>query len=172
MSADRTLTEREIDQLVVAEAGDPNAWEGEIEVHPKRWRVNPSRMELAAKFFVLSALHRIGAQATLATGEHDVDIAVITADGRALTVDVKALTGSTRWRVEEIPARANHFLAFVCFVSELHNPQVSPEVYVGLSSSLRDIIVHEQLAEVDLADLEERFHAREAWHLLAPSTAA
>lgn len=173
MSQDRKLTEKEIDKIVVAQADDPSAWEDEIQVQPRRWRVNPSRIELAAKFFVLSALHRIGAEATLATGQReDVDIAVITAAGRALTVDVKALTGSTRWRVQEIRAQQNHFIVFVCFVSELHNPHVSPEVYVLSSNALRDAVAHEQLVELQLSDLGERLNAREAWHQLAPSTAA
>jgi hypothetical protein len=173
MNQDRKLTEKEIDELVVAQADDPNAWEDEIHVQPKRWRVNPSRIELAAKFFVLSALHRIGAEATLATGQReDVDIAVITAAGQALTVDVKALTGSTRWRVQDIRAQQNHFVIFVCFVTELHNPQVSPEVYVLPSSALRDAVAHEKIVEVHLSDLGERLNAREAWHQLVPSTAA
>lgn len=158
--------------MVVAQADNPDAWEHEIEVRPKRWRVNPERVELAARFFVLSALHRIGVEASVATGQPGVDIAVITADGHASTVEVKALAGSTRWHVERTPTRPNHFLVFVCFVSELHNPHVSPEVYVLPSGALRDIVLHEQLAEVDLVDLEERLHGREAWHYLAPSTAA
>ena len=173
MSQDRKLTEREIDDIVVAQADDPSAWEDEIPVQRKRWRVNPSRIELAAKFFVLSALHRIGANAALATGQSEsVDAVVITPDGSTLTIQVKALTGSTRWRVQDIRAQRNHFVVFVCFVSEVHNPQVAPEVYVVDSNALRDLVERERLVEVQWSDLGERLNAREAWYQLAPATAA
>lgn len=124
-------TEKQIDDLVVAQADDPTAWEEEAAVKPRRWKVNPSRLGLAAKFFVLSALHRLGADATMALGEReDVDIAIINEAGKATTLDVKTLTGGWRWRVEAIHARKDHYVIFVCFTSEIRNPQVSPEVFV------------------------------------------
>jgi hypothetical protein len=173
MNQDKRLTEKEIDNLVVSQVDDPTAWEEEIRVHPKRWRVNPSRIELAAKFFVLSALHRLGAEATVALGEHgDTDIAVLTNTGRTLTVEVKAVTGSTRWRVEEIHAKRDHYIVFVCFVHELSNPHVSPEVYVLSSDELRDVVTQDRLTELQLSDLGERMKVREAWDQLMPSTAA
>ncbi len=101
MTQENQRTEKEIDDLVVAQADDPTAWEEEAHVKPRRWKVNPSRMGLAAKFFVLSALHRLGADATLAVGEReDVDIAIINDAGKATTVDVKTLLFFLRWRVE------------------------------------------------------------------------
>jgi 3-dehydroquinate dehydratase len=74
--------------------------------------------------------------------------------------------------VEDIRAQQNHFVVFVCFLSELHNPHVSPEVYVLPSNALRDAVVHEKLVELHLSDLGERLHAREAWHQLSPTPAA
>lgn len=173
MTEAKRPSEREIDEIVASQADDPSAWEDEIRVHPKRWRVNPTRIELAAKFFVLSALHRLGAKATLALDENeDIDIAVITDAGRALTVEVKTLTGSTRWRVEEIRAQQDHYVLFVCFVEDLHNPHVPPEVYVVPSKDLRNIITDHHLAEIQLSDLAGEMNVREAWYRLTTSTAA
>jgi hypothetical protein len=174
MSKQNGKTEKEIDDIVVSQADDPTAWEDEAIVRPRRWRVNPSRMELAAKFFVLSALHRLGADARLALGDReDMDIAIITEGGEATTVDVKTLTGGWRWRVEDIHARKNHYVVFVCFTSELRNPHVSPEVFVLPSQTLHDALLRQHESEVRLDDLGEELKAREAWHqLVAPSPAA
>lgn len=166
-------TERQIDEIVVSQADDPDAWEEEAYVKPRRWKVNPSRLELAAKFFVMSALHRLGAEATLALGEReDVDIAIITEAGRARTVDVKTVTGGWRWRVEDINARTNHYIVFVCFTSEILNPHVSPEVFVLPSQTLQNALSRQHATEIRVDDLGAELQAREAWHqLVAPSAA-
>jgi hypothetical protein len=174
MSQRNEKTEKEIDDIVVAQADDPTAWEEEAHVKPRRWRVNPSRLELAAKFFVLSALHRLGADAALALGEReDVDIAIVTEGGKVMTVDVKTVTGGWRWRVEDIHARQNHYVVFVCFTSEIRNPHVSPEVFVLPSQTLQNALLRHGSAEIRVDDLGAELEAREAWHqLIAPSTAA
>jgi hypothetical protein len=167
-------TEKEIDDVVVAQADDPTAWEEEAHVKPRRWKVNPSRLGLAAKFFVLSALHRLGADATLALGEReDVDIAIINEAGKATTLDVKTLTGGWRWRVEDIHARKDHYVVFVCFTSEIRNPQVSPEVFVLPSQALHAALLRQQADEIRVDVLGAELNAREAWHqLVAPAPAA
>src|SRR4051812_20809349 len=150
------MTEKEIDAIVIAEADDPAAWEEEAVVHPRRWRVNPTRLDLAAKFFVLSALHRLGAQATLAPGEPaDVDIVIIN-EGTVVTAQVKTLTGGWRWHVEEIHARENHYILFVAFTREIRNPHVSPEVLVLSSKNLQAALLRQQGTEIRVDALGER----------------
>jgi hypothetical protein len=167
-------TEKEIDDLVVAHADDPTAWEEDAHVKPRRWKVNPSRLELAAKFYVLSALHRLGADATLALSEReDVDIAIINEAGKATTVEVKTLTGGWRWRVEDIRARKDHYVVFVCFTSEIRNPHVSPEVFVLPSQILQNALLRQHATEIRVDVLGAELKAREAWHqLVAPVPAA
>ena len=167
-------TEKEIDDLVVAQADDATAWEEEAHVKPRRWKVNPSRLGLAAKFFVLSALHRLGADATLALGEReDVDIAIINEAGKAITLDVKTLTGGWRWRVEDIHARKDHYVVFVCFTSEIRNPHVSPEVFVLPSQTFQNALLRQHATEIRVDVLGAELKAREAWHqLVAPAPAA
>jgi hypothetical protein len=166
-------TEKEIDAIVVAEADDPAAWEEEAVVRPRRWKVNPTRLDLAAKFFVLSALHRLGAQATLAPGDAaDVDIVIING-GTVITAQVKTLTGGWRWHVEEIHARENHYILFVGFTTDIRNPQVSPEVFVLSSKNLQAALLCQQETEIRIDAMGERLKAHEAWHqLVSPPSAA
>ncbi len=52
-------------------------------------------LELAAKFYVVSILHRLGAEANVTFAQPDnVDITVVQESGQALTVDVKMLRGT------------------------------------------------------------------------------
>ncbi|HSY47554.1 MAG TPA: hypothetical protein VLC46_01960 [Thermoanaerobaculia bacterium] len=166
-------TEKEIDELVVSQADDPTAWEEEAVVRPRRWRVNPSRLELAAKFFVLSALHRLGADATLSLGEPD-DVDVVIINGRTVTtVQVKTLTGGWRWHVEDIHARENHFILFVAFMNEIRNPHVPPDVLVLGSLTLQNALLRQKETEIRIDTLGSQLKALEAWNqLLAPTPAA
>src|ERR1700677_610119 len=51
---------------------------------------------LAAEFYVLSVLHRLGVDANLTLGnKKSVDIAAVRAAGDAITIDVKGLAGTT-----------------------------------------------------------------------------
>ncbi|MBK7562889.1 MAG: hypothetical protein IPI21_00720 [Propionivibrio sp.] len=70
---------------------------------------------LAAEFYVLSVLHRLGADATLTLGnKKSVDIAVVKGEGNTVTVDVKGLAGTTSWPVDNVKGvKNNHFLVFV-----------------------------------------------------------
>jgi hypothetical protein len=173
MSQKSDRTEKEIDAIVVSQADDPAAWEEEAVVRPRRWRVNPSRLDLAAKFFVLSALHRLGADATLSLGEReDVDIVIIN-DRTVTTAQVKTLTGGWRWHVEDIHARENHFVLFVAFMNEIRNPHVSPDVLVLGSLILQNALRGQHETEIRVDTLGAQLQAHEAWNqLLAPTPAA
>ena len=172
MTQTNDRTEKEIDAIVVAEADDPTAWEEEAVVSPRRWKLNPTRLDLAAKFFVLSALHRLGAHATLSLDERDdVDIVIIN-NHSVTTVQVKTLTGGWRWHVEEIRARANHFVLFVAFTSEIRNPHVSPDVFVVGSTILQNALLRKHEAEIRVDTLGTELKAHKAWNqLIAPSPA-
>jgi hypothetical protein len=97
---------------------------------------------LAAEFYVLSCLHRLGHAATLTLGNKKaVDIVVAMDAGRALTIDVKGLAGSTGVPVDNVgEGRAGHFLVFVCYHGEIEDPRVEPEVYVVPSLDLANLI--------------------------------
>jgi hypothetical protein len=87
---------------------------------------------LAAEFYVLSMLHRLGADANLTLGnKKSVDIAVIRGEGDSVTIDVKGLEGKTGWPIDNIgPGNAKHFIAFVCFQGKIADPSIAPLVWV------------------------------------------
>ena len=87
---------------------------------------------LAGEFYVLSMLHRLGADATLTLGNKKaVDIVVVRAAGKTVTVDVKALAGKTSWPVDNFRGeKKGHFLALVCFLGKIEDLAVVPEIYI------------------------------------------
>lgn len=99
---------------------------------------------LAAEFYVLSMLHRLGADANLTLGnKKSVDIAVIQAEGNAVTIDVKGLEGKTGWPIDNIgPGNAKHFIAFVCFQGKIADPSTAPLVWVIPSLKVAALAYH------------------------------
>src|SRR6476646_9559795 len=106
------LTDEQMNELVIADVNDPTAWGDPIAVGPSRGprRIKHAKhLELASKFYVLSVLHRLGADATLTFSQSDnVDITVVLESGNALTVDVKTLSGPLEWHVADFRARSGH----------------------------------------------------------------
>src|SRR5258708_30539803 len=115
------LTEDEMNELVFADVNDPSAWGEPVVVGPskgpRRMKLRHAKhMELASKFYVLSVLHRLGADATLMFSQSDnVDITVVLESGRALTVDVKTLTGPLEWQGACLSAPSGPFLTLLLF---------------------------------------------------------
>ena len=126
---------------------------------------------LAAEFYVLSMLHRLGADANLTLGnKKSVDIAIIKDAGVAITVDVKGLEGKTGWPIDNVVGnKPNHFLVFVCFLGKIADPLVLPEVYVVPSSDLASITYHapggRRVVSLSLAR-QSGGQYREAWNQL------
>jgi hypothetical protein len=169
------LTDEEMNELVVADVNDPAAWGDPVVVGPSKGprRIRHAKhLELASKFYVLSVLHRLGADATLTFSQSDnVDITVVLESGNALTVDVKTLTGPMEWTVADFRARAGHFLTFVWYPASSH-PNTPPSVYIVSSEQLSRFLSDHHEERVSLSRLDEEVHAREAWERLAVSPAA
>jgi hypothetical protein len=108
---------------------------------PKIKKKNGYNTNLAAEFFVLSMLHRLGADATLTLGnKKSVDIVVVCDEGKALTIDVKGLAGKTGWPIDNLPApRLGHFIVLISFLGKITDPSISPEAYVIPSSDIRKL---------------------------------
>jgi len=96
---------------------------------------------LAAEFYVLSMLHRLGADANLTLGnKKSVDIAVVKGEGKSLTIDVKGLAGSTGWPIDNIgPGDKRHFIAFVCFQGRISDSSVCPLVWIVPSLKVAEL---------------------------------
>ena len=93
---------------------------------------------LAAEFFVLSMLHRLGVNCQLTIGNKKaVDIVIESNRGKLITVDVKGLAGTTIWPLDNFATKKpSHFLVFVCFLGKIDQYDILPEVYVLRSTSV------------------------------------
>jgi len=170
----RQLTEAEIDRIVISHADDDSAWEEPILVkRSRRWVLDSRRMERAAKFYVLSALNRVGVDAAVSLGDDKgVDLTIVMHSGRVITLDVKAVVGSAVWRVERLDARKDHFLVFVCYVHDVETPHAPPDVYI-VSSEEFYATFNTSVGEIlSLEDIGSSLAAKEAWHRLRDQPAA
>jgi hypothetical protein len=171
-------SEGEIDTLVVQQAEDDDAWEPAIIVPASgaprpSWMRGGHHLELAAKFYVLSVLHRLGAEANLTFEQPDnVDITVVRESGQALTVDVKMLRGTKLWPVEHLRAREHHFVVFVCFPESDQRPEVTPDVYAVHSEQLKRLLNESRTNTLNVDSIPKASGNRDAWRQLAPESAA
>ena len=84
---------------------------------------------LAAEFYVLSCLHRLGLDAHLTLGNRKgVDIVVIREAGDAVTVEVKGLAGKYEWPAGNLAAHHpnEHFVVLVSFEGAIDDPSMPP----------------------------------------------
>ena len=127
---------------------------------------------LAAEFYVLSMLHRLGFDASLTLGNKKaVDIVVVRDSGSVVTIDVKGLAGTTSWPVDNVKKTAkSHFLIFVSFLGKMSDRAVQPEVYVVPSRSLSPLIYHSPNGKrhvLQVSRMRKDGNAfRDAWPLL------
>jgi hypothetical protein len=165
-------TETETNELLIREANDDSAWGPPIPVAAKPWahRVRVRRLELAAKFHVLSVLYRLGAVATVSVGsEQDVDITVVRKPGEVVTVDVKSAPDSKSWPIQDFTVQRSHFVVFVRFTTKKSAPQSIPESYVLSSRELR-AWAKQHGGHVEIRELAKTAaDAREAWDRLLPA---
>ncbi len=127
---------------------------------------------LAAEFYALSMLYRLGFDANLTLGNKKaVDIVVARNSGDVVTVDVKGLAGTTSWPVDNVKKIArNHFLIFVSFLGKMNNHAVQPEVYIVPSKSLSPLVYHSPNGRRHVLQLsrmrKDGREFRDAWPLL------
>lgn len=169
MSGRKKPLEKELKARLIAEANNPEAWEQPIRVPATRrsrpdWHGRATHLQLAAKFYVLSVLHRLGAEANLTFAQPDnVDITVVRQSGEAFTIDVKTLTGTTIWPIERLRARKHHFVVFIRYKREWRDPKVVPDIYIWPSKSLQEFIARQKGATVSLEDVASKLDPASAW---------
>ncbi len=106
---------------------------------------------MAAEFYVLSMLHRLGADASLTLGNKKaVDILVVRDAGKALTIDVKGVAGRFDRPADNIrlPSPKNHFFVLVSFEGRIEDPKGSPSVWVIPASRLKPFIIEYRVRTV------------------------
>ena len=169
-SRKRKLTDDEIEAEVIADLDDPSAWGDPIYVPPSKaprpaWVVMGRHLELSARFHVLSVLHRLGVEASLTNAHPDnVDITIVQAPGRALTIDVKTLVGTAKWLVQPFSARRHHYIAFVLFprkAAESH--AITPEVLIFPSVRLKVLLEDDKSQPVNIQALARELGINNPW---------
>lgn len=88
---------------------------------------------LASEFYVLAALYRLGADASLSLGNKKaVDITIVHEEGDTTTIDVKGVAGKHDWPADNIKdePRRNHFVVFVSFEGQFEEPKAVPSIWV------------------------------------------
>jgi len=99
---------------------------------------------LAAEYYVLSMLYRLGADASLTLGNKKaVDIVVAYRAGRTATIDVKGLVGRYDWPADNIrlPAKGRHFYVLVSFEGKISDPSICPSAWIIPAKYLKPFII-------------------------------
>lgn len=171
-------TDDQIESEVLAKRSDPSAWEvlpfvpASSSPRPA-WMLRSRHLELAAKFHVLSVLHRFGVEANLALAQPDsVDIAVLGVEGQAITIDVKIVHGTQDWSIDPFSARKHHYIVVVAFASDGKGMATQPQTYIVASQTLRRFISRRKLTSISLEILTKDLGALEAWQLITAEQAA
>jgi len=172
-SRKRKLTDDEIEAEVIAELDDPSAWEEPIFVPPSKsplpeWVTRGRHLELSARFHVLSILNRLGAEASLTNAYRDnVDITVVQAPGCAMTIDVKTLIGTTRWRVQPFSGREHHYIAFVYYARKsMNDPSAAPDVLIFPSVELKAFVDRQKSPTLNVQTVARHLGVSDSWQQL------
>lgn len=97
---------------------------------------------MAAEFYVLSMLYRLGVTANLTLGNQKaIDIVVTCSSGETVTIDVKGIAGKTSWPIRDRYSSRSHYYVFVSFLGKIGKPDILPEIYVVPSTSVRTLKV-------------------------------
>lgn len=177
-SRKKKATDDEIEADVLATRDDPTVWEAMPFVPPSRsprpsWMLRNRHLELAAKFHVLSVLHRFGAEANLSLAQPDnVDITMLGKGGQSVTIDVKTLQEAQPWLVDRFSARKHHYLVFVEFPSHSTESSEAPRAYIVASEAMRRFLSRRKLASISIDTLNRELNAREAWQSIVSERAA
>jgi hypothetical protein len=98
---------------------------------------------MAAEYFVLSQLFRMGLEAYLSQGnKKSIDIRVVHNAKHTISVDVKAVRSYSSLVVNNVTVSENHFLAFVIYNNKFEDVSVVPEVFIVPSAQVAPITKH------------------------------
>ncbi len=103
----------------------------------------PYNTNLAAEFWVLSVLYRLGVEAHLTLGnKKSVDILIARNSKTIYTVDVKGLADPYDWPADNIKVfdDPNHFYILLSFEGKISDPLTSPSVWIIPSNQIQPFI--------------------------------
>lgn len=93
---------------------------------------------LAAEFFVASQLQRLGHTVMITFGHtKEIDLAVITRQGKTVTIDSKGLKNRRNWPVRVKRVSSSHFFVLVGFNNRIGDLTYQPEAFIVPSTRIR-----------------------------------
>ena len=98
---------------------------------------------LAAEFWVLSMLYRLGIEAHLTLGnKKSVDILILRDSENVCTADVKGLANAYDWPADNLRIldRPSHYYIFLSFEGKISDPLATPSVWIILSDQVKPFI--------------------------------
>jgi hypothetical protein len=115
---------------------------------------------LAAEFYVMSALHRLGANALLTLGNKKAVDIVVERGADTLTVEVKGLSGKGSFPIGDYTAKArdsHHYYVFVSFLGKIGDPACPPDVFIVPARDLdaKDLVKKYKVNDVLYSALKE-----------------
>jgi hypothetical protein len=126
---------------------------------------------LAAEFYVLSMLHRLGMEANLTLGnKKGVDIVLVRDLGEAVTIDVKGVAKRYDWPAGNIHSAhpERHFVVLVSFEGHISDPTSIPRCWIvplpDLEPFFRQYSGRRNVSRSMMLGEGQRFE--EAWSLL------
>lgn len=110
----------------------------------------PYNTNLAAEFWVLSALHRLNIEALLTLGNKKAVDILVRRDSTIYTVDVKGLAKRYDWPADNITEfqNPNHVYILLTFNGNISDPLAIPSVWVIPSNKLAPFIKRYQTRSV------------------------
>ena len=106
----------------------------------KKERANTFDTGVAAEYFVLSQIYRLGLEAYISQGNKKaIDIRVIQENGNPISVDVKAVRGYSSLVVNNIKTHEYHYIVFVIYNNKFEDVLTQPEVFIVPSLEVTSI---------------------------------
>jgi len=97
----------------------------------KKERASTFNTGVAAEYFILSQLYRLGKEAYVSQGNKKaVDIRAVISDKKAISIDVKAVRGYSSLVVNNVKPKENHFIAFVIYNNKFEDVSTLPSIYI------------------------------------------
>jgi len=113
-------------------------------------KITPYNTNLAAEFWVLSALHRLNIEALLTLGNKKAVDILVRRGSTIYTVDVKGLAKRYDWPADNITEfqNPNHVYILLTFDGNISDPLAIPSVWVIPSNKLAPFIKRYQTRSV------------------------
>jgi hypothetical protein len=126
---------------------------------------------LAAEYYVLSVLYRLGLNAYLTLGNKKAIDIIIDFGNHLCTIDVKGLAGTTLWPMDNFSGeKQNHFVVLVSFLNKMKDISVAPECYIVPSTDVEKLMyrnlkkTRKGISRSTIRDKGKEFH--DAWGLI------